>query len=127
MHLPVAGLAPEVARGIVGPGLLIGCSTHSLAEAELALDRGADLVTFGPVYETPSKAPYGPPVGISALEEVCTHLSGIPVFALGGVTPERASECCRAGAFGVSAIRAVIAASDPAAASAWMVAPFTSL
>lgn len=126
VHLPVAGLAPEIARGIVGPNLLIGCSTHSLAEAELALDRGADLLTFGPVYETPSKAAYGPPVGLAALEEVCTHLSPFPVFALGGVTPERAFECSRAGAFGVSAIRAVIAASNPAAASAGMVGPFAS-
>lgn len=124
VHLPVHGLGPKVARAIVGPDLLIGCSTHSVSEAEAARDGGADFVTFGPVYETPSKAHYGPAVGLSALGEASGRLSGFPVFALGGVTPDRAADCLKAGAFGVSAIRAVIGAVDPAGAANDMVRPF---
>ena len=52
---------------------------------------GADFVTFGPIYDTPSKAGYGKPVGLHALEHV-TRASRLPVFALGGVTPQRTRE-----------------------------------
>lgn len=83
---------------------LVGASTHSLGAARAAADGGADYVLFGPVFSTPSKAGYGAPQGIERLTEVCRSVS-IPVLAIGGITPENAPACARAGAAGVAAIR----------------------
>jgi thiamine-phosphate pyrophosphorylase len=96
---------------------LIGCSTHSLEEIAAAETAGADFVTFGPVYATPSKAAFGPPVGVDALRRACAA-ARIPVFALGGVGERNVGEVVAAGADGVAAISAVLAAEDPVAAAA---------
>jgi thiamine-phosphate pyrophosphorylase len=114
LHLTEKSLPTKVVRGILHPGQLIGRSTHDLAGARQAEAEGADFVTFGPVYETASKREYGPPAGLSRLEEVCRALS-IPVLAIGGVDQARAGECMRAGAAGIAVIGAVWGAADPAA------------
>ncbi len=107
VHLTTTSLSATAARRCLGDGALIGVSTHTLAEARFAEASGADFLTFGPVYHTASKVPYGPPVGLDALREVCAAVS-LPVFALGGVTPERVPECLTAGAHGVAAISALL-------------------
>jgi thiamine-phosphate pyrophosphorylase len=109
--------ATEVVREKVGEKMLIGVSTHSKEEIERAAKQGADFVTFGPVYATPSKAKYGKPQGLEKLSEACRN-SLIPVFALGGITPERATEVQRAGAKGIALISAIIASSDPSLSAA---------
>jgi len=83
---------------------LIGASCHSLEQAQSAEQDGADYIIFGPVFETPSKASFGPPQGIERLHKVCGHIK-IPVLAIGGVNPANASECILAGAAGIAAIR----------------------
>jgi thiamine-phosphate pyrophosphorylase len=105
--LPLERHAPALRQA-----LLYGVSTHSLAGARAAEAAGADFITFGPVYDTPSKAGYGKPVGLHALEAVA-RATRVPIFALGGVTPQRARECLSAGAHGVSAISAVWNAPEP--------------
>ena len=117
-HLPARGLPVKVARRIA-PDLLLGASTHSLAEARMAVAGGADLVTLGPVWATPSKAGMGEPVGVVMLGEVVQRVA-VPVFALGGVDKERAGECVAAGAR-LACIRAVLDAEDPAAAVAGLI------
>ena len=92
-------------------GTLIARSTHSLKAALEAEADGVDFITFGPVYDTPSKASYGPAQGLGALEETVRAVT-IPVFALGGVTPGRAGQCLEAGAHGVAAISAVLSQPD---------------
>lgn len=116
VHLAGHSLPPAAARGLLGPDLLLGASTHGLAEARAARDGGCDFATFGPVFRTPSKAAYGEPVGLDRLAAAARELSPFPLVALGGVTTENAAACRAAGAQAVSAIRAVLAASDPAAA-----------
>jgi thiamine-phosphate pyrophosphorylase len=86
-----------------GADVIIGRSTHAVDEVARARDEGADYVTFGPVYETPGKAAFGPPVGLAALARACAL--GIPVLALGGVTLERFGELASAGASGAAGIR----------------------
>ena len=54
VHLGVASIPPSVARRLLGPDALIGCSTHGEAELAAAADGGADFATFGPVYATAS-------------------------------------------------------------------------
>lgn len=113
IHLPAAGLPPRDARSLLGPGALVGVSCHDRAEVLRARDCGASYATFGPVWDTPSKRPYGAPVGLQALAEAKTP--GLPLVALGGVTPANASEAFRAGAAGVAVIRAWLEGPDPAA------------
>lgn len=112
VHLPGAGMAPEDARALVGPGRLVAVSCHAAAEVAQARDSGADFATFGPVFDTPSKRPYGPPVGLERLREAAAL--GLPLVGLGGVDVSNASAVTAAGAFGVAAIRAWLDAADPA-------------
>jgi thiamine-phosphate pyrophosphorylase len=93
---------------------LVGVSVHSLESAKAAQESGADYVIFGPVFETPSKAAFGPPLGVSVLAEACRSVS-IPVIAIGGVGKNNAGECVAAGAAGIAAIRLFQDAADVAA------------
>jgi thiamine-phosphate pyrophosphorylase len=90
---------------------LIGVSTHSLKEALEAETGGADFITLGPVYQTPSKKEYGEPIGLGPLKEVTRALS-IPVFAIGGIKKDLIKEVLSSGAFGAAVISAVLGSSD---------------
>jgi len=116
LHLPASAFSPTEARGLMGEDALIGVSTHSADEAQRAGQEGADYITFGPIYETPSKACYGAPVGIAALKKTASLLS-IPVYALGGIKRERIREVMEAGALGVALISAILASDDITASS----------
>jgi thiamine-phosphate pyrophosphorylase len=105
--LPIAG-----ARQLLGDRRLIGVSTHHPDEVKAAATAGADFVTFGPVYATPSKLSYGPPLGLSSLAAVCADAS-LPVFALGGVTVARLPELRTAGCTHIALIGAILQAVDP--------------
>jgi len=114
VHLPSSAFGADEARALLGGGALIGVSTHGMDEAILAEKAGADYLTFGPVYHTPSKASYGEPAGPGALGEVCSRLS-IPVYGLGGITPGRTAEVMSAGGAGIALIRGILGAPDPEA------------
>ncbi|MGB3399712.1 MAG: thiamine phosphate synthase [Candidatus Deferrimicrobiaceae bacterium] len=116
VHLGGASMPASAARTLLGEVALIGCSTHSEAELREAVTQGADFATFGPVYPTPSKAAYGPPVGVPALAGACGR-SAIPVFALGGIKAENTGEAIGAGAFGIALISGVVAATNPRGAA----------
>lgn len=105
VHLTTHSLPAGVVRKSCGDEFLIGVSTHSVYEAGVACRDGADFVAFGPVFETPSKAEYGEPVGLRKLAEVAAELSPFPVLALGGLEVSKVAECIHAGAAGVAAIR----------------------
>lgn len=102
-HLPSDGVPVAALRRRFGLGVLLGVSTHSVAEVERAWQDGADYVTFGPVWPTPSKEGYGPPRGGEELARAARV--GIPVYALGGVMLSRFGEAAAAGAAGVAGIR----------------------
>ena len=84
--------------------LLIGASVHSMNEFLQAAAEGASFATLGPIFATPSKSAYGPPLGLDLLKAVCRRAS-IPVFALGGIGLENYQPCLAAGADGIAAIR----------------------
>jgi thiamine-phosphate pyrophosphorylase len=95
---------------------LIGVSTHNLDEALTAEREGADFITFGPIYRTPSKLKYGEPVGIEALRMVLEKVA-IPVFGIGGIKPNNAKEVINAGAYGVALISGILSETDVRSAS----------
>lgn len=82
---------------------LIGASTHSIAEASAAEAGGADFIVCGPVYDTPSKRPYGSPLGLDRFAEVCRAVN-IPVLAIGGINLTNFHEPLQHGAAGIAAI-----------------------
>ena len=86
------------------PDFLIGVSCHSLGASLGAARAGADYIYFSPIFNTPSKANYGPPQGIDRLAAICRAVA-IPVIAIGGMSAENAVSCLQAGAAGVAAIR----------------------
>jgi len=105
LHLGQDDLSIEDARRVVGD-MQIGVSTHTLEQAERADTEGADLVAFGPVFETKTKDNPDPVVGLRTLEEVCRAVSR-QVVAIGGITPENAGETLGAGARYVAVISAL--------------------
>jgi len=105
VHLTTDSLHARVVRRAFGGDFLIGVSTHALEEARGAYAGGADFAVFGPVFDTPSKRAYGPPVGLEALRDAARELEAFPVVALGGVSLENAAEVFGAGAAGVAGIR----------------------
>jgi thiamine-phosphate pyrophosphorylase len=110
VHLP-AGANPAAARARLPAGL-IGASAHAAPEAAAALRAGADYVTLSPVFPSASKPGYGPALGPDGLAQLIAELPG-PVVALGGVTPENAALCRKAGAAGVAVMGEAMRAVDP--------------
>lgn len=104
LHLPQDDPALPHARSALHNDALLSVSAHSLEAARAAQRAGADLLLFSPVF-SPSYAPHTPGVGLEALERVAGAVS-VPVWALGGVTPERTPACLEAGAYGIAAIGA---------------------
>jgi len=113
-------LAPADARRILAHGA-IGRSVHAPDEAARARDEGADFVIFGNVFDTATH-PERPGTGLEALHAATSH--GLPVIAVGGITPERAAEVHAAGAYGIAAIGALWRATDPYAAARRLLAPW---
>jgi thiamine-phosphate pyrophosphorylase len=114
VHLPADSFSPAQARKLLGPSRLIGISTHNTDEIIRAHDAGADFAVFGPVFKPNSKELRGSALGLNGLRDAC-RAALIPVYAIGGVTAERARKIISE-ASGVAVIGAVIGATDPARA-----------
>jgi thiamine-phosphate pyrophosphorylase len=104
VHLGGHSVPAAATRAVAPTGFLIGVSCHSIEDVLRAESAGADYVVLGPIFETPSKLAYGPPLGLSVLSEAASRTT-IPVYALGGVTVARAMQCLEAGAAGIAGIR----------------------
>jgi thiamine-phosphate pyrophosphorylase len=111
VHLGHQSMPVKAVRKVVGNDMLIGVSTHSMEEAKDAQAGGADFITIGPIFDTPSKTKLGNPVGINILKELKCELT-IPFYALGGVKGGNIAQVINAGATGVAMISAIMAAED---------------
>ena len=107
VHLPANVESVRSVRARVDGNFYIGCSVHAYDAAEKREAEGADFVTYSPIYPTASKPGYGPSVGVRSLAEVTVRLK-VPVFALGGITPARVTDCLAAGAFGVAVMSGIM-------------------
>ncbi len=112
VHLPSSGIPTRDARDLLPEPLMVVRSCHNREEVFAAADGGADAVTLGPVFETPSKMAYGPPMGLEAFADVCAE-SPLPVLGLGGIDQERIESVYRAGAAGIAAIRLFCTMKNP--------------
>jgi thiamine-phosphate diphosphorylase len=116
LHLGQSDPSIEHARALVQPGTIVGLSTHTLAQALDAQARAADLIGFGPIFETRSKEQADPVTGLDALRATLRAVR-IPVVAIGGITRENVARVADTGVAMAAAISALCAADDPEAAA----------
>jgi thiamine-phosphate pyrophosphorylase len=115
-------LSPREARSAFGDWKgWIGASVHSVDEARTSASSGADFLMVGNVYQTGSH-PGRPAAGLDLISQAAA--TGLPVIAIGGITPHRAHEVREAGGYGVATISAAWNADDPAAAALALLAPW---
>ena len=115
VHLGQDDLPIEAARRMLGPGFLIGASTHSLAQALEADRQPLDYIALGPIHPTPTKPDYGH-VGVDLIRQVAPRLQH-PLVVIGGIEPATLPDVRRAGARCVAVVRAVAGAPDPCASA----------
>jgi thiamine-phosphate pyrophosphorylase len=126
IHLGQDDLPLAEARAMLaaaGRRLIVGISTHNLAQARAAAAAGADYIGFGPVFGTASKLNPDPVVGLATLAAVCSEVR-IPVVAIGGITLDQVPAVAATGAAAAAVISAVNAAPDPTAAARQVAAAF---
>ena len=111
LHVGDDDLPAEEGRRLVGPAMLVGRSTRTLAEARAAIAAGADHVGFGPMFGTRTKEIAAAPRGLDALREVAGALPA-PVVAIGGITLETVGEVARAGAAAAAVIEDLLSRGD---------------
>lgn len=114
-HGGFRGESPAEARQRLGEEAIIGYSAHEIGDVTGSRAEVVDYFFYSPIFPTGSK-PGHPGVGLKTLADVCRQ-SVVPVYALGGVTPERAGACTKAGARGIAVLSGIIEASDPAEAA----------
>jgi thiamine-phosphate pyrophosphorylase len=104
-------------RSRIPDGMIIGRSTHSLAQAKQALADGADYIGFGPVFPTPTKAGR-PAIGLDDIAEMEREVgSKIPAFCIGGIKPDNLGQVLAAGARRCVVVSHLLLAGDIAAAT----------
>ena len=117
VHLGQEDLPVAEARALLGPEMLIGISTHNLAQALEAEALGADYLGFGPIFPSPTKSHPEPVVGIERLREVRARVR-LPIVAIGGINAANIKMVADAGSDAPAVLSAVLAAPDPTGAIA---------
>ncbi|TMQ25717.1 MAG: thiamine phosphate synthase [Candidatus Rokuibacteriota bacterium] len=115
VHLGQDDLPARAARPLLRGGMILGVSTHSLAQARAAQADGADYVAVGSMFATRSKADFQL-VGPDLIRKLRAEIR-VPLIGIGGITHDNVREVIGAGADGVAVISAVGAADDPRAAT----------
>jgi thiamine-phosphate pyrophosphorylase len=116
VHVGQDDAPPALARRLLGPGALVGFSTHAEAELDAAAGEPVDYLSVGPVAPTPTK-PGRPGTGLDYLRYAATHAPR-PWFVTGGVTPGTVPALVAAGARRFVVVRWLTEAADPHAHAA---------
>jgi thiamine-phosphate pyrophosphorylase len=114
VHVGQDDLPVEAARAVLGPGRVVGVSTHDAAQLAAAAASTADYIAVGPVFETRTKETGYTPRGLDFVREAVASAPGSPIVAIGGVSLERVAEVMAAGAASIAVISGLMA-DDPAA------------
>jgi thiamine-phosphate pyrophosphorylase len=112
VHLGQDDMPVAEARALIGDELLIGLSTHSPEQLEAGLAAGADQLSVGPVWETPTK-PGRPAAGLDYVRHAGRRGLPVPWFAIGGIDAGNVAEVVAAGAERVVVVRALRDAPEP--------------
>jgi len=115
VHLGQDDLPARLARPLLRPGMLLGISTHDVAQAHAARDAGADYIAVGAMFATATKPDFEL-VGPGLVRKLRADI-GVPLVGIGGITHDNVADVIRAGADGVAVISAVCGAPDPSAAT----------
>src|SRR3990167_7377831 len=119
VHLGWQSLPFGIVRKLLGFEKLIGVSTHDRQEALQAQEYGADYITFGPVFDTPSKAGLLKPTGVEEIQKLKREIH-IPVVALGGINERNVEAVLEGGADGVTVISSIMQADNPEDAARYL-------
>ena len=112
VHLGWQSLPLDIVRKLVGFEKLIGVSTHNRQEAIQARNYGADYITFGPIFETPSKAGLLKPTGVDGIQKLKNEID-LPIVALGGINEKNVETVLNGGADGIAVISSIMQAENP--------------
>jgi len=115
VHVGQEDLPARAARPLLRPGMILGVSTHSVAQARAAQADGADYVAVGSMFPTRSKAEFEL-VGPDLLRKLRGEIR-VPLIGIGGITHANVAQVIEAGADGVAVISAVCAAENPRASA----------
>lgn len=115
VHLGQEDLAAADVQVLKARGIKIGISTHSVEELETALAVEPDYVALGPIWETKLKVMKWAPQGLDRIREWKARIGSLPLVAIGGITPDRASSVIEAGAQSASVITDFFTHPDPEA------------
>lgn len=113
VHVGQEDLGVDAVRAVVGPGAMVGVSTHRLEQVDAAVTQPVTYIAIGPVFETASKETGYAAVGLELVRRTVERSRGLPVVAIGGITVERAPSVIAAGAAAVAVISDLLVGSDP--------------
>ena len=113
-HVGQDDLPPAAVRRLLGPGAIIGYSTHTPAQLEAAVHESVNYIAIGPVFGTATKNTGYEPVGLERVTEAARIAAGRPLVAIGGITLETAPHVIAAGASSVAVIGDLLTNGDPA-------------
>jgi thiamine-phosphate pyrophosphorylase len=105
VHLGQDDLPVEAARSLFGNDVIIGVSTHNVAQAQQAAHLPIDYLAIGPIFPTSSKDNSHPVVGLTGLTAVRLAVPGIPLVGIGGINTTNRDAVMAAGADAVAVIR----------------------
>ena len=111
VHLGQGDIPLDMARKVMGPGKLIGISTHNPDQVRETTAGKPDYLGFGPIFKPGSKQDHDPVVGLEGLRAI-RRLTSLPVFAIGGIQIDQVKEVMRAGANGIAVISGILKAPD---------------
>ncbi len=113
VHVGQDDIPPSAARAQLGPGAIIGFSTHSIPQVEAGVREPITYIAVGPVFGTVTKDTGYTALGLDLVREAVRRAGGVPVVAIGGITLERAASVLAAGASAVAVIGDLIAGDAP--------------
>jgi thiamine-phosphate pyrophosphorylase len=115
VHVGQEDVSVSVCRAVLGADAIVGLSTHSPGDLDLAIHEDVTYLSAGPVVATPTK-PGRPPTGVDYVEYAVAR-TRVPVFVTGGVTPDTVGALVARGARHFVVVRAITESDDPAAAA----------
>lgn len=113
VHLGQSDIPVKIARQILGLDAIIGATAKTLEQAAVAANEGADYLGCGAIFPTTTHVKTVQ-TSVATFKAVCESVT-IPVYAIGGMRPERVNAVANTGAAGVAVVSNVMQAKDPAA------------